>query len=284
MNCDIARLELFAYHRGELADLERATLEAHLDSCETCRDDLTSLADTAALVDRHLPEAVPPGGMKEGALALVEAERVRDVLVAADLHAPPDDLKARALGRLSDSSVPPDVRAFPSRVVSAALAVAAVVALVFALTYRAQLAEVTGERDRATSVANRAERQVGPAGHPMQTLGLTGPDVAAEVALYHFRHDNYRVVLVLEEIPVTPTGHHYEVWLTGSSGEVSVGSFRIKSEDRFTNSWVVGVDPRDFPNLVLTVEPNDGDPAMAARVVARAVIDRDNVYHGRYDE
>lgn len=284
MSCDDFRPDLTPYHLGDLAPEARAPLGAHLESCPACRDDLAGIGETISLVRRYVPAAEVPSAMKEGALALVEAERVRNLLGGAGLHAAPADLKARALAHATAGDRSAVVRRLPSRAGRAVLAAAAVVAAVFAFTYRSQVAEIAGERDSAQEIASRLEGQTGPAGHPVQTLALAGEGVSAGVELYHFRHDNYRIVLDLEEMPVTPPGHHYEVWLTSPTGEVSVGSFRIKAEDRFTNAWVVGVDPADFPGLVLTVEPNDGDPSMSSRVLARAAIDPQEVRHGSYEE
>lgn len=284
MRCDDFRLDLTAYHLGDLAPEERVVLEAHLESCPACRDDLAVLEETISLVRRLAPAAEPPPAMKEGALALVEAERVRTLLEEAGLHDAPAGLRARALERVATEDRSAKVRRLPSRIGRAALAAAAMIAVVLAFTYRSQVGEIADERDRAEAIARRAEAQTGPAGHPVQTLTLAGAGVRAGVELYHFRHDNYRIVLDLEEMPVTPAGHHYDVWLTSPSGEVNVGSFRIKSEDRFTNAWVIGVDPADYPRLVLTVEPNDGDPSMSSRVLARASIDPHEVRHGSYEE
>ncbi len=285
MSCNDARPDLVPYHRGELGSAQRLALEDHLESCAACRSELSRLVETSSVVREYVPAVTAPPGMKEGALAFVEAEHLRQVLAAADLHVPPSDLRTKALGGVSQASgAPRFARRFSSRIVAPALAAAAVTALLFALAYRADLGRITEERDRAREIAARAEGQVGPAGHPVQTLALAGTGVSAEIDLYHFRHDNYRVVLSLEEMPVTPAGYHYEVWLRGPSGEVPVGSFRIKSEDRLTNAWVVGVDPVDFPRLVLTVERNDGDPSISSRVLAKTTIDPEHVRHGRYDE
>lgn len=284
MSCADLGPDLMPYHRRELPPVERAAVEAHLGSCQACREDLADLLETVSLVRHHVPRNAAPPAMKEGALALVEVERVRDLMEGARLHAAPPGLKARALAGVAADARGANVGRFPSRIGRAALAAAAVVAVAFAFTYRSQMGDIAEERDRAEEIARRAEGQMGPAGHPVQTLALAGDGVRADVELYHFRHDNYRVVLDLEAMPVTPPGHHYEAWLTSPDGEVSAGSFRIKSEDRFKIAWVVGVDPADFPGLVLTVEPNDGDPSMSSRVLARAAIDPHEVRHGPYDE
>lgn len=285
MTCTAVGPDLTPYHRGELPAEERVALEAHLESCPACRADLEDLVEAVALVQGHVPSHELPPAMKEGALARVEAERVGALLRHAGVHDAPAGLKARALAQVAAADDRrTNVRRLPSRIGRATLAAAAVIAVLFAFAYRSQVGEIAAERDRAEAIARRAEGQTGPAGHPVQTLTLAGGGVRAGVDLYHFRHDNYRLVLDLEEMPVTPPGHHYEVWLTSPAGEVSVGSFRIKADDRFTNAWVVGVDPADFPDLFLTVERNDGDPSMSERVLARASIDPNEVRHGSYDE
>jgi hypothetical protein len=285
LSCEDVRLDLVPHYRGDLNADRTAAIDTHLRSCGRCREDLAELVWAASLIERHVTAESPSAGTKEGAFALLEAERLGPLLVRAGLWTPPDDLKARALGRAVTAESPPaGVTRLRSRAVPAALAAAAAIALFFAVSYRSQLQGVAADRDRAQEIAQRAEEQVGPPGHPMQTLTLAGAGLDAEVDLFHFRHDNYRIVLDILDMPVTPPDHHYELWLTGERGDVSVGSFRIKSEDRFVNAWVVGVDPGDFPNLVLSVERNDGDPALGGRVVSRAAFDPGHVYHGRYDE
>ncbi|MDQ4125814.1 MAG: zf-HC2 domain-containing protein, partial [Actinomycetota bacterium] len=196
MICDRVRLDLVAYHAGDLDPAESAGVDAHLATCAACRVELEELVETLSLVERNVPRVAPPPNMKEGALARVEAERLGGLLALADVPEPPPGLKAEALRRATRGAAPVvRVVDFRKRAGAAALGVAAVAALLTVTSLWTRLGDVTAERDRAVAIAGRAEQQAGPAGHPVQELTLAAEGVSAGVDLYHFRHDNYRIVL-----------------------------------------------------------------------------------------
>ena len=56
--CDQARPELGVYILGAIAPGERATVDAHLATCSTCRDELAGLADLPGLLDKLGPDDV----------------------------------------------------------------------------------------------------------------------------------------------------------------------------------------------------------------------------------
>lgn len=59
MECEAYRSKLFEYLDGELAGVERAEFETHLNGCRGCREELQGLHETLALIAR-IPAPEPP--------------------------------------------------------------------------------------------------------------------------------------------------------------------------------------------------------------------------------
>ncbi len=78
------RERLGAYVLGALDPEERIEVEAHLDGCSSCRDELSRLSPLPPLLDRVTVEEVeqgvlrPPAGLLDGLLARVQQEQRRD--------------------------------------------------------------------------------------------------------------------------------------------------------------------------------------------------------------
>lgn len=283
MTCDEARIELPPYARGELEGRQRASLEEHLGDCGGCKEELNQVRRVVELVGAAKLAAPPSEGLKSATLGMIRQEGIGNVLRSAALGPrPPADLRERALKRATGQSSPPQSptsRRMP--LIAGTLAVAALVAALLALGFRAQIGALEEE---IGDLQESVEEKFGPEGHRLQTFDLAGPEASAEAELTHFRHDNYRLSLMAEDFPLTPTGRHYELWLTGDKGEVSLGTFRVTQADELTFNFSIGVDPAEFPIVELTIEPNDGDPAQSGELVARAHLDGDNVHHGDYEK
>jgi hypothetical protein len=65
-----------------------------------------------------------------------------------------------------------------------------------------------------------------------------------------------RVVLESRGLAPAPPGHHYEFWFIGDGMAFSGGTFL----DPARVELLVAVPRRDFPTLLVTLEPTDGDP------------------------
>lgn len=122
-----------------------------------------------------------------------------------------------------------------------------------------------------------------PEGHKTQIVGLEGmgPD---ELEVRHYRHDNFRLTLSTDGFEPTLAGFHYAVWVRGSDGDVAIGTFRIKRPDDFEIPFALGVNPSEYPELVITLEPNDGDPALTGEIVTSGEFDLETVHHGSYND
>ncbi len=72
--CDEYLLALSAFVDGELAEAERAALEAHLNECEGCRRWLSELGAMRAAFDT-LEEEPAPDGFAEGVMARLQEQK-----------------------------------------------------------------------------------------------------------------------------------------------------------------------------------------------------------------
>lgn len=281
MRCEQLGPFLPPYVLDDVTPKERRDIESHLEGCAGCARELHEMRElTALLADARLSDR-PPSDLKDAAFTRVQAEDLAALLSHGT--APSPDLKERSLSRaLTD---PGAARRHEKSRRAGLLAVAAAVTGI-AVAAGSQMQVQDLDRRLATMQASvrRAEASFGPVGHPMQQIRLAGSDAEGEAELRHFEHDNYRMTVRLDDIEVTPPGHHYEMWVAGADGEVSVGSFRIERPDDLTLSFTMGVDPSEFPEVLITLEPTDGDPRMSSDLVATAWLDRDAIHPASPEE
>ncbi len=257
------------------------TVQAHLASCSRCSAvALRRRRVVELLKETEVTEDVPQN-LEADVFELVRLDHVAQVVRDAALAPPPPaHLEEAALSRaLQDTPVAPVVTpagGWGRRTGAGLLAAAAVAAALFAITSYRQVGDLR-ERVKELQVAS-GEPGV-PDGHDMQLVSFDPQQGSADLELVHFRHDNYKFLLRTRDLAVTPPGNHYELWLVGRGGDVSAGSFRIVKPDDITFSFQIGVDPKAFPDLVVTVEKDDGDPARSGRVLMRGVIDPQHVDH-----
>lgn len=70
--------------------------------------------------------------------------------------------------------------------------------------------------------------------------------------------------LEVEGLGTAPHGNVYEMWLAGDDGVISAGTFA--SADSAVD-LAVGVARRDYPRILVTLEPLDADPTPSQTVV-----------------
>jgi len=251
--CGEIRLDLPAYLSSELDPDRAAALDDHLAACGACLSELSELdLVTAVLTDSALEHA-PPGHLEHEVLTLVTLE--------------PDP--AGREGSTKDLSHASRLKGKSIRVVLApALAAAAVTLAAFGMAWRSDLSNA---RDRIQAM----QEQLGPTGAPVQPIsfveaGSTG--ISARGELVRQPDGNHRIVVWAKGLPNTPAGHHYEVWLSGEQGWVSAGSFQVSDGHSMVWSCPVGVSPAAYPEVWVTLEPDDGDPRRTGRSVLRATL------------
>lgn len=284
MRCEAAGPELVAYLRGELDEPVRSEIERHLVDCRACRQDAESFASIGELLEDARLGAQPPQGLKDSTFTRLQTEDLGILLNEGATTPPSRDLKSKAMARALAEPGRSGGRGQPGRRASWLAAAAAVVGIAVAAGSQMQVQDLDRQLASVQASVRHAEESFGPVGHPMQAVQLAGNSAEADAELVHFRHDNYRMTVHINDIEVTPPDHHYEMWVVGEPGEVSVGSFRIKRPDDLTLNFAMGVDPGEFPEVVITLEKSDGDPRMSSEVMARAELDRDALYHGTYEK
>ena len=277
MRCDDVRIELPLYARDG-AGGEMGGIVHHLDSCPGCREDLRELRETIALVKESAGER-PGAELRSAVLGAVEATSLGPLLAHATAP-PPAALKRTvmaAIEREAGGSPSASVTRLAPRRLQAARILAAAAILVAGVVLGSTIVS-----DRGPVVESAGPGTI-PEGHETQTVALEGAGPAtAEVR--HYRHDNFRITLSMDGFDTTPPGHHYAVWVRGPEGDVAVGTFRLKAQDDFEIPFAVGVNPTEYPQLVVSLEPNDGDPALTGEVVTEGRFDPATVHHGSYDD
>ena len=267
--CDKIREVLPALEADNLSTDERDALHIHLAECPGCSAALQNLqAMTSLLEDAPLtPEPSPE--LERHVLALVRHDQTARLAQIAPLGPEPaPDLEERVLSRagVAGPATPQKKGWWPrvSMVLTPAFGLAAVLFGVMLIT--SEPLEVVGPEGR-------------PPGHFMQQIRLTG-GAEADLSLTHFKHDNYRLTLTsTDDLPPLSEGYHYELWLSGTEGHVSAGSFRYVKPAEFTIDFNVGIDPAEYNEVEITEEPDDGDSAKTGDSVCRGRFDPGKVYH-----
>lgn len=263
LRCEDVRVELTALVAGELDAEVEAGVRAHLLDCDECARELDELTSTIAFLEAAPLQHRPAPDLERRVFDLASLEDVGARVSAAPLEAdPPIDLEARALVRAGvlDSMIERRQSRWSkvSMVLAPSLAATALVTGVLATRWHSRIGEL--------------EDSFGSMGQRVATQQLTSFDTSnrASADLFDSSHANYHLVLRLQHFPVTPPGDHYEVWLSGTHGTVSAGSFVVRGPEDDTFSFMVGVDPAEYPHLEVSVEPDDGNPDHTGVTVAEA--------------
>ena len=261
--CEEVRLELPSLLSGELGTQTAISVNIHLRDCAACTRDLEELRATVYVL-RHAPlqyDADPD--LEARVFELTSFEEIGSLVSAAPLdREPPMDLEARSLGRAGvlDSIVQPPRSRWSKATIVLAPSLAAA-ALVFGLL-------ATEWRSRFTQL----EDIFGRVGRPLAAQQLTSFDTSnsARAELFDSTQETYQLVLRTYDIPPTPEGYRYELWLSGDKGTVSAGSFSVLGTEDRVFVFTVSVNPWEYPDLEVTLEPDDGDPDHTGTTVMEA--------------
>jgi hypothetical protein len=261
--CDEVRLELPGLLSGELGTQIAISVNVHLRDCAACARELEELRGTVLLLrDAKLQDLVTPD-LERRVFELAAFEDVGSLVSAAPLETqPPVDLEARALVRagLLDDIVKrrPSRWAKVSMVLVPGLAATALIVGFFATEWRSRIAEL--------------ENVFGPMGQPVAAQQLTSFNSAnrARAELFDSTDATYHLVLRAYHLPPTPEGYRYELWLSGERGTVSAGSFSVDGSEDRVFVFTVSVDPSEYPDIEISLEPDDGDPDHTGTTVMEA--------------
>ena len=268
--CDDIRPELPAFVSGGLDELQRSVVSGHLEVCEACRRELDEVRQLSALLSGAAIEHKPPEDLEDQVFGFIEHLPEAELVGSAPLeHTPPDDLERKSFehaGVISRTNSWLDRHAAR---LSPALAIASLLFFALGMNWR-------GDAQTFHNKITTLEGHYGRWGQSMGVVDLTGSgDLSgAEVSaqLVDAQQENYRVVLYIEALPPTPPGHHYAIWLVGPDGRLSCGSFHVDHPAKLSFPFMVGVNPMAYPELEITLEPNDGGPGPDGEVVMEAFL------------
>lgn len=276
-----------AYVIGGLDGVETTRIRRHLERCERCRANLGDLEGIHELLEAaSLAEEPPPE---------LEERVVSALLQTAETAVEPVAAGATSLRR---PAAPRQLRASLSSLGAAAVVIALVaVAVNYQVTRPRQTGQAAvSQPTAATSTPASAFRlvaagqQTTPApGFPTITSsapGATSPvrdtEGSAGRTQYNPAHPGGEVTPwpsgATWEHEITVWGlqpdQFYEVWFKGRKGISSGGSFRVESPGIKTVRVSTGLGLDDFDEILISAEPEDGNPAPNGWVVLRAEIPR----------
>ena len=108
---------------------------------------------------------------------------------------------------------------------------------------------------------------------------LATPDGRASATASGVRTGIGRTVrLRTDDLPILPAGGLYELWFVGPGdtatkpNRISAGTFHPDAQGRSHVDLTAAVDPAQYPELSVTAEPGDGNPAPNGPEVFRATI------------
>lgn len=267
--CEEVRRELPAYMGRELDRSGIDHIDAHLRGCPTCRQTLNTLGEMVRLVPMAPLEHTPRAGLEDHVLRMLDLDDA--ALLAADAplsHEPPVDLEARSLAHAGIVARPRQSGRWPrvAAVLAPGLAVATVALAVVGANWRSDA------RTLQATLGGVLGSQA-PAGETMDAVTFDGPAASATGELVDLTDDNYSLVLYALYLPITPPGFHYEVWLVGKRGTVPAGNFTVTRPGPIRETFSIGVDPRDFPVVRMTREPDNGTEGSSGWMVMEARFD-----------
>lgn len=227
-----------AYVLDALGPDETAAFEAHLRSCGDCRDEVTELRATAARLGSAVA-APPPESMRASVLAAVA--------------------RTPQAGRPAPVEHPGVTRRRSARPWPAVAAAAAVVAA-------AVIGGTAVQRERDA----RAEADLMSAAlHVVAAPDAVSLEVDLGAAHVVASQEMGAAVLMGSDVPM-PTDGVYQLWMMHADGSPAPGPTFMPHDGEVMA--VVEGDLADVAELAVTLEPNDGDPAMSAEILATVTL------------
>ena len=103
-------------------------------------------------------------------------------------------------------------------------------------------------------------------GVPLTATALA-PDAGGQVQVEE-DGENFQVALEVWEMPKLEEDEYYEMWYYAEDGDrISCGTFRTGPEGRTTVNLTAPATARDYPEIEITREPDDGNPEASGEEV-----------------
>ena len=259
MTHDEAWAELGAYALDSLTPDERAAIDAHLESCASCREELRAMSVAAAGMGTSVP--------------LRPMDRDRSASVKRRLLARAEADKS-GVTPIRSAAIP----ARPSRLawwVAAAASIAFIVAVL-------QRGAVGRERDDLrTALAAESLRvaalQDTLAVRERTLLAMAGSDVRVVELVANNRRPNARMFWALatntwtmfaHDLPAPASGRTYQLWLITRDGQrISAGTFAPDPSGNAVVSAQYPLDRNALQAIAVTDEPAGGVPQPTGDIV-----------------
>jgi thioredoxin 1 len=103
---------------------------------------------------------------------------------------------------------------------------------------------------------------------PSLLLGVQTEGNATGEAKYKFANGEYTLLATFENLPEPSGDNFYEGWIVRPEPFDFISTGELTIEDgQYVNKYMTSTDYSDYNRYVLTIEPNDGDPAPAGHIL-----------------
>lgn len=228
----------------DLDAAEREELDRHLPSCTSCQELTADLGDVVGDLALAAPTVWPPSSLR------------RDILAA--LHA------SDGPARMERAIVHPSPGRPPRLATWGSLGLAAVLGVV-AIGFGAQAARLNQQLQATNAAAAQAQSKVAAREGAVALLGdprhvaanlhaeAVAPGATAFVA---YAPGSTNAYLMAMNLPPTPPGHVYQLWVADEAGVHPLGTFQFDGEGAFVAPF--GVDLGASAAAMVTLEPVGG--------------------------
>jgi anti-sigma-K factor RskA len=256
---DQVREDLGAYALDALAPDERVAVDAHLATCQACRDELRAMNEAAAALSTVAP-ARPMDPIRKAAVRQRLLERART-----------DNSGVRPI---RSAAIPARAAALPWWIAAAA-SVAFVVAM-----YQRGVVQREREDVRAALAAESVrvvQLRDSLADRERMLLALSGADVKVVDLVANNRRPNARMfwaqatntwTMFAHDLPTPPAGRTYQLWLITRDGQrISAGTFAPDPTGNAVVSAQYALAPDALGTIAVTDEPAGGVPQPTGEIV-----------------
>lgn len=234
---------------------ERADYDRHLGTCPACQALAADLDDVVADLALVAPTLVPPLSLRDGVLAALHGS------AATETPAPPAVLRA-----LPFPSAAADTQSAgrPRVALWGSLGLAAVLGIV-AVGLGAQTSRLTEQVAAANTAAAEAQVKLAAreaaialiADPSHRTASLRAEPVApVATAVVVYRPGSTDAYLMAMNLPATPDGQVYQLWVADDAGVRALGTFHFDGQGAFIAPF--GVDLGTSAAAMVTLEPEGG--------------------------
>lgn len=105
---------------------------------------------------------------------------------------------------------------------------------------------------------------------PGTEIALSGTELAPQATATGTVRDTpsgVAISLDVAGLAPAPTGFYYQAWVKGPAGLVAIGTFHNRAPDDEPIDLWSGVERTAYPDITVTLEPEDGDPGSSGQRV-----------------